>query len=391
MIPPGDPQDATRQAQIERIEAIGRLAGGMAHDFNNLLSVMLGHAERVLHTLGPDHPERASVAQIIWSGRKAGELTRQLLAFSRRQVLEPRVIRLDEVAKDARGMLERLVGEDVTLVIAAPSELASVRADPGQIVSVLVHLAMNARDAMPRGGRLTIEFSEVTLDARYAASHLPVRPGQYVLMAVTDTGEGMDTHTKGRVFGPFFTPKPMGVGTGLGLSTVYGIVKQSEGFIWVYSEPGVGTTFKVYLPRLDQPAGSTRAPEPAPAGGRPQAAGSRVLLVEDDDDVRALMADILETEGYQVSPANQPSVALDLAERSEPFDLVVTDVIMPGMGGRELARRLSERQPGLRTLYVSGYAGEALALAGGIERQEFFLQKPFSERALLDTVADALG
>lgn len=388
MLPPPEPDGARRQALVERYEAIGRLAGGMAHDFNNLLSVMLGHAERLIHALGPDHPERERVAQIIWSGRRAGEITRQLLAFSRRQVLAPRVMRLDEVALRAKDTLARVVGEAVELVILEPRDLASVSADPEQIEAVLVHLAMNARDAMPDGGRLTIEFADAHLDSRYAVDHQPLHPGDYVMLAVTDDGVGMDADTRGRVFEPFFTTKPIGHGTGLGLSTVYGIVKQSGGFVWIYSEPGLGTTVKVYLPRVAPLGALVPEPAPRPASG----CARRVLLVDDDESIRSLMVDILEGAGYDVASAGRPQDALDLAARSSAsFDLVVTDVIMPGIGGRQLARLLTARNPALRVLYASGYAGEALALSGEIADRESFLQKPFSERALLDAVATALS
>ncbi len=273
-----------------------------------------------------------------------------------------------------------------------PESLGSVRADPGQMVQVVMNLAVNARDAMPRGGRLTIECADTELDERYAVGHPPILAGRYVMMAVSDTGQGMDAETQRRIFEPFFTTKSEGHGTGLGLSTVYGIVKQSGGFVWVYSEVGVGTTFKVYLPRVDQP--------PEPIAAAPQASAPRcrarrdalvILLVEDDDGVRELMADILETEGYVVVATGRPAAALELAPSLGAIDLLVTDVIMPGMSGHELAAKLVERQAGLRTLYVSGYAGEALARYGGIDRSERFLQKPFSERALLDSVAAALA
>ncbi len=376
--------------QSQKMEAIGRLAGGVAHDFNNLLSVILGHTERVREEIGPDHPSRGRIEQVAWAAEKAGGLTKQLLAFSRLQVLEPRVIRLDSVVADARKMLERIIGEDVELAVAVPESLGSVKADPGQMVQVVLNLAVNARDAMPRGGRLTIECADTDLDERYAVGHPPFVAGRYVMMAVTDTGQGMDIETQRRVFEPFFTTKPEGQGTGLGLSTVYGIVKQSGGFVWVYSELGVGTTFKVYLPRIDEP------PEPVPVAQQPPAprtsgkSGARILLVEDDDGVRELMTDILETEGYVVLATGHPAAALELAPSLGIFDLLVSDVIMPGMSGHELAIKLAELQPGLRTLYVSGYAGEALARSGGIDRSERFLQKPFSERALLEHVAAAL-
>jgi CheY-like chemotaxis protein len=268
-----------------------------------------------------------------------------------------------------------------------PRSLGSVRADPGQIVAAVCQLASNARDAMPKGGRLVIEFADTTLDARYAAGHPPLVPGEYVMMAVTDTGHGMDGETLARAFEPFYTTKPIGVGTGLGLSTVYGIVKQSDGFVWIYSEPGHGTTFKVYLPRL---AGD-RGDETRSAARPVRARHGRILLVEDDDSVREVISDVLSGQGYSVEAASGADQALELQSRSAPFDLLVTDLVMPGIGGRELASRLGERQPGLRVLFVSGYGGEALALTGVIEPHEAFLQKPFSERSLLEAVASGLA
>ncbi len=377
--------------QSQKMEAIGRLAGGVAHDFNNLLSVILGHTERLRSEIDASPASRDRIDQIAWAAEKAGTLTRQLLAFSRLQVLEPRVVRLDSVVAEARQMLARIIGEDVELAVALPEELGSVKADPGQMVQVLLNLAVNARDAMPRGGRLTIEFADTELDDRYAFGHPPLVAGRYVMMAVTDTGHGMDAETQRRVFEPFFTTKAEGKGTGLGLSTVYGIVKQSGGFVWVYSELGIGTTFKVYLPRIDA---SPEPIAPVPAVTAPLAPGSanaRILLVEDDDGVRELMADILETQGYAVVATGHPASALELAASLGTIDLLVTDVIMPGMSGHELAARLAAIRPSLRTLYVSGYAGEALARYGGIERSERFLQKPFSERGLLASVAAALS
>ena len=375
-------------AQVQKMEAIGRLAGGVAHDFNNLLSVILGHGERLAKNLEPGDPRRERVDQILWSAGRAAELTRHLLAFSRLQVLEPKVVRLDAVAADAQEMLERVIGEDVDLHVAPPATLGHVRADPGQIVQVLLNLVVNARDAMPRGGRLTVEFADADLDERYAAAHPPCRPGRFVMMAVSDTGHGIDTETQKRVFEPFFTTKPEGLGTGLGLSTAYGIVKQSGGFIWAYSEVGVGSTFKVYLPRVEE---AETAAGPPPAALPRSGAGGRILLVEDDESVRGLVADLLQEAGYSVLSSGHPAAALALAAAVGSLDLLVTDVIMPGMSGRDLARRLEAERPGLRVLYVSGYAGEALTRHGGIERGEHFLSKPFSERGLLDAVAAALA
>jgi PAS domain S-box-containing protein len=374
-------------AQVQKMEAIGRLAGGVAHDFNNLLSVILGHGERLAKDLGAADPRRERIDEILWSAGKAAELTRQLLAFSRLQVLAPRVVRLDAVAADAKKVLDRVIGEDVELVLAPPSRLSHVRADPGQLVQVLLNLVVNARDAMPRGGHLTIEFADVDLDERYAAAHPPCTPGRFVMMAVSDTGQGMDAETLKRVFEPFFTTKAEGRGTGLGLSTVYGIVKQSGGFIWAYSELGIGSTFKVYLPRVE----AAEVPSAAAPTAVSPCSAARILLVEDDASVRGLMADILEEAGHTVLSSTRPAEALALAGPDRPLDLLVTDVIMPGMSGRDLAHRLGAERPSLRVLYVSGYAGEALIRYGAIERGEHFLPKPFSEKALLEAVAVALA
>jgi PAS domain S-box-containing protein len=375
-------------AQVQKMEAIGRLAGGVAHDFNNLLSVILGHAERLAKDLEPHDPRRGRLDEVLFAANKAGELTRQLLAFSRRQVLEPRIVRLDAVAAEAQKMLERVIGEDVDLHVARPAALGHVKADPAQIVQVLLNLAVNARDAMAHGGRLTIEFADADLDERYAAAHPPCHPGRFVMLAVSDTGHGMTADTMKHAFEPFFTTKPEGQGTGLGLSTVYGIVKQSGGFIWAYSEIGIGSTFKIYLPRVEEAVAT--AP-PGPTAPPPLGAGTRILLVEDDESVRTLMADILGDAGYSVVSAGHPANALALAASGHAPDILVTDVIMPGMSGRDLAQRLLAERPGLCVLYVSGYAGEALTRHGGIEVGEHFLTKPFSERGLLDAVAAALA
>jgi CheY-like chemotaxis protein len=304
-------------------------------------------------------------------------------------VLDPRLIRLDEVAKLAKGELNALLGSRVELVVEAPAALACVRADAEQMTRVLTNLALNAREAMPEGGRLVVEFEEVTLDRRYAVGHPPLRPGRYVLMAVTDSGDGMDAEAVRRVFEPYFTTKPLGRGAGLGLSTVYGIVKQSGGFVWVYSEPGIGTTFKIYLPQARPARGAQ--PLVPPASTDSPTSTVRVLLVDDDDAVRQLIADVLEDQGHQVTSAARPTQALELASAMGPFELLLTDVIMPEMGGRELARRLQARQPDLRVVYVSGYAGEALLQQGNILRGEIFVQKPFSEQALLGSLALALA
>jgi CheY-like chemotaxis protein len=371
------------------MEAIGRLAGGIAHDFNNLLSVIEGHGELLRAEVGKGSPGRKRVEEILWAANRAASLTRQLLAFTRQQVLETRVLRLDNVIGEARHMLERVIGEDVTLAVAAPKDLWRVRADPNQIVQILLNLAVNARDAMPRGGTLAIELANVELDELFASSHAPCTAGLYTKLSVSDTGLGMNAEIQRRVFEPFFTTKKPGVGTGLGLSTVYGIVKQSKGFIWVSSEEGQGTTFDIYLPRVDEAEAVAAA---APLAAPPTCAGGRILLVEDDAGVRALMAELLQAKGYKVRAAESPAEALAWAESSsEPLDALVTDVVMPGLGGPELADRLGALRPGLRVLFVSGYAGDALARDGEIGPGRRFLSKPFSETALLQGVAEALA
>ncbi len=372
----------------QKMEAIGRLAGGVAHDFNNLLSVIRGHGERLLAELADPATQRGRLEQIIWAADKAGSLTRQLLAFSRRQVLAPRVVRLPSVVGDARQMLERVIGENAELVVSAPETPSCVRADPGQLVQVLLNLAVNARDAMPRGGRLAIETRDVEVDETLARVHSPLAPGRYVQLTVRDSGQGMDAETQKRAFEPFFTTKPEGEGTGLGLSTVYGIVKQSGGFVWVESELGAGTSFTLLLPRVDEPAPTATAG--TTAAEVPRAAGRRILLVEDDDGVRELMSDVLEAAGYHVVSSGRPAHALELVHASV-FELLVTDVIMPGMSGSELARAAVAERPGLRVLFVSGYAGEAVARREGAGLDGHFLQKPFSERELLASVAAALS
>jgi two-component system cell cycle sensor histidine kinase/response regulator CckA len=374
----------------QKMEAIGRLAGGVAHDFNNILSVIRGQTERALRAIGSRDPTRGRLEKILWSADRAARLTCQLLAFGRQQVLEPRVLRLDAVVDEAKEMLERTIGEDIELTVGSPVKLGHVKADPGQIVQVLLNLAVNARDAMPRGGQLIVEFADVVLDKSYARRHPPCVPGAYVLMAISDTGCGMDEGTQSHVFEPFFTTKPEGKGTGLGLATVYGIVKQSGGFIWVYSEPGHGTAFKVYLPRVseevDLPCGPGQADASRPAASR----SARLLVVEDDASVRALMAEVLAEEGYGVTTAGTPAEALALLEAgADPVDLLLTDVILPGMSGRTLATRMAAVRP-VRVLYVSGYAGEAVVRQGGLSRDDHFLQKPFSEADLLRRVADTL-
>jgi nitrogen-specific signal transduction histidine kinase/ActR/RegA family two-component response regulator len=362
--------------QAGRIEAIGRLAGGVAHDFNNLLSLIIGYSELLLEGLSPVDPRRKSAEEIRAAGQRAASLTRQLLAFSRKQVLQPEVLDLNEVAERTGKMLRRLIGEDIELVFKTDPSLHAVLADRGQIEQVLLNLAVNARDAMPDGGTVTVETANVQLDAAFARQHNPLKAGHYVMLAFSDTGHGMDANTKAHIFEPFFTTKETGKGTGLGLATVYGIVKQSEGFIWVYSEPGQGATFKIYLP----PTGiaiPVMAPEESMA---PESVHGRetILVVEDEAPLRELAADFLRGCGYHVLEAGNGADALDLVlTLNGHLDLLVTDVVMPGMSGRALAERLAERAADTKVLYLSGYTDEAIHRHGVLEAGVAFLQKPF--------------
>jgi two-component system, cell cycle sensor histidine kinase and response regulator CckA len=377
--------DQARQSQ--KVEAIGRLAGGIAHDFNNLLGVIGGYADLLLRELDEAHPSRPRAVQIRRAADKAAALTRQLLAFSRKQVLQPKVLDVGAVVAGLEEMLRRLIGEDIEVVVVNQDGLGHVRADPGQLEQVLMNLAANARDAMPWGGTLTIETANVDLDRLYAAQHRGVRPGPYVMLAISDTGTGMDAATLERVFEPFFTTKELGRGTGLGLATVYGIVKQSEGYIWAYSEPGQGATFKIYLPRAGEPARD--APAAAPALDVP-CGSERVLVVEDEEALRSLVVEMLTCQGYEVGPAVSPARALDAAAGDVPFDLLVTDLVMPGMSGRELAGRITADCPGLRVLFMSGYTDDVVMRRGLIEARMAFLQKPFSLEALARRVREVL-
>jgi two-component system, cell cycle sensor histidine kinase and response regulator CckA len=367
-------EDQLRQAG--RMEAIGRLAGGVAHDFNNLLSLIIGYSELLIEGLSPVDPRRKSAEEIRAAGQRAASLTRQLLAFSRKQVLQPEVLDLNEVAERTGKMLRRLIGEDIELVFKLEPKLHTVLADRGQIEQVLLNLAVNSRDAMPDGGVVTVETANVELDDSYARLHHPTKPGHYVMLAFSDTGHGMDLNTKGHIFEPFFTTKEMGKGTGLGLATVYGIVKQSDGYIWVYSEPGQGATFKIYLPPTGITIPVTATDEslaPASVHG-----GETILVVEDEAPLRELAADFLRACGYRVLEAGNGGDALELAATlTSSVDLLVTDVVMPGMSGRALAQRLAERIGDTKVLYLSGYTDEAIHRHGVLEPGVAFLQKPF--------------
>jgi len=374
--------------QAQKMEAVGRLAGGVAHDFNNLLTVITSYSQLLLEDMAAADPRRADLQEIQRAAIGAAGLTRQLLAFSRQQVLEPRVLNLNDVLSAAGKMLQRLIGEDVALQLTLAPDLGNVKADPGQIEQVIMNLAVNARDAMPDGGKMTIETSNIDLDVSYAAQHAVVAPGSYILVAVTDTGSGMDEPTKARLFEPFFTTKEIGRGTGLGLATVYGIVKQSNGYIWVYSELGHGTSFKVYLPRVSEAAAAAAETRPLLLNGGTET----ILLAEDASGVRAVAQEILTRLGYTVLVATDGHAALELARaRTEPIHLLVTDVIMPEMSGRQLADRLKEQRPELKVLFVSGYTDDAIVRHGMLEPGIAFLQKPFTPQTLARKVREVLS
>ena len=390
----GTAADITEQRQLEeqlqqaqKMEIVGRLAGGVAHDFNNLLTVINGMADLVLAALPDDDPTRPDLDQIRQAGERAATLTGRLLAVSRRQILKPEVVDLGAVVSGLRDMIQRLVGEDIALVLELAPDVARVKADPGQIEQVLLNLIVNARDAMPDGGVLTIETRTVHLDAVYAAEHPGTRPGPHAMIAVRDTGIGMDESIRRRIFEPFFTTKAHGKGTGLGLSMVYGIVKQSGGSIWFHSEPGHGSRFTIYLPHVIGPTTSRPAPAPASAARGHET----VLVVEDEPPLRELAARVLTSAGYVVLQAANGPDALALLERHpEPVHLVFTDVVMPGMNGRELAARLAVLRPAIRVLYTSGYTEDAILRHGVLDDPRRFLSKPYSPAVLRGRIREAL-
>jgi PAS domain S-box-containing protein len=378
-------EEQLRQAQ--KMEAVGRLAGGVAHDFNNVLSVIFGYTELLIEDLPADSPTRQDLQEVSKAAQRASALTRQLLAFSRQQVLQPVVLNLNDLVQDIGKLLQRLVPADVELRVVLTRDLGNVRADPGQLQQVIMNLVVNARDAMPTGGKLLIETANGELTEQYADQHQPVIAGPYVMLAVSDTGVGMDLETKARIFEPFFTTKEKGKGTGLGLSTVYGIVKQSGGYVWVYSEPGRGTTFKLYLPRVDAPA----EPQAPPRETGTLTGTETVLLAEDDDMLRPLSKALLEKLGYTVLDAANGEDALAVArEHRGPIQLLLADVVMPAPSGRQLAQRLAESRPETRVLYVSGYTDDAIVHHGMLEPGLAFLQKPFTPAALARKVRETL-
>jgi two-component system cell cycle sensor histidine kinase/response regulator CckA len=374
--------------QAQKMEAVGRLAGGVAHDFNNLLTAILGSADLVLDSLTTGAPEREEVQEIRKAALRAADLTRQLLAFSRQQVIAPTVLNPNEVVASMDKLLRRLLGEDVELRTVLAPDFAAVEADPSQLEQVVLNLAVNARDAMPNGGRLTIETQNVELDEAYVRGHISAQPGLYVMLAVSDTGVGMDTATQARIFEPFFTTKEKGKGTGLGLATVYGIVKQSGGWIWVYSEPGHGTTFKIYLPRVTE---TVPPAAPSPAAPVSVRGSETVLVVEDEEVIRHLVQKVLKANGYTVLVAASGRDAERVAgEHDGPIHLLVTDVVLPGMNGREVAQRLTAARAAIRVLYLSGYTDEVIVHHGVLEPGVAFLQKPFTPAVLGRKVREVL-
>jgi two-component system, cell cycle sensor histidine kinase and response regulator CckA len=378
-------EDHLRQSQ--KMEAVGRLAGGVAHDFNNLMTIVMGRSELLMTGLQEADPLRRNADEIKRTAERAVALTQQLLAFSRKQVLMPKVLDLNVVVANMDRMLRRLIGEDIDLVTVLGPALERVRADPGQLEQVIMNLAINARDAMPSGGKLTIETANVHLDLAYARKHAAVAPGPYVMLSVSDNGTGMDADTQSHIFEPFFTTKDQGKGTGLGLATVYGIVKQSGGYIWVYSEPGWGTTFKIYLPRIGDAAES---PEPVHPATQPRGSET-ILLVEDEDGVRELTREILAMNGYTVIAARHGAEALEVCQQySGEIALILTDVVMPQMSGHALMERIKPVRPSLKVLYMSGYTDKAVVRHGMLAGDVAFLQKPFTPDTLARKVREAL-
>ena len=375
--------------QSQKMDAVGRLAGGIAHDFNNLLTVIRLNTEIIMEGFDPTDPRSEDVKQIRSAAERASGLTRQLLAFSRKQILQPRVLDMNSVVGNVEPMLRRLIGEDISITTTS-SARGYIVADPGQLEQVLMNLVVNARDAMPQGGQITIETRSVELDEHYTSEHAPVTAGRYVMLAVGDNGIGMSRDTREHAFDPFFTTKEAGKGTGLGLATVYGIVKQSGGYVWIYSEPDLGTTLKLYFPEVSSSAAFATS-EPRATSTDTRRGSETILLVEDEEAVRSLTSRILKKQGYRVMAAQHGREAMEMAAREEGrIDLVLTDVVMPGMNGRGLVERLTGIRPRIKSLYMSGYTDDDIIRRGFIEPSKSFLQKPFTSDALLQTVRKVL-
>jgi nitrogen-specific signal transduction histidine kinase/ActR/RegA family two-component response regulator len=379
-------EDQLRQAQ--KMEAVGRLAGGVAHDFNNLLTAILGYSELLAKRFKDGDPERLDIEEIRKSGERAATLTRQLLAFSRKQVLVPEALDLGVVIRGLSSLLERLIGEDIKVSLVVAPDLGRVMADPGQMEQVVMNLALNARDAMPKGGSLRVEIGNVDLDESYVSAHFGAMPGSYVMLAVTDTGAGMTPEIRSQIFEPFFTTKRVGEGTGLGLSTVHGIVNQSGGTIWVYSEPGHGTTFKIYLPRIAESVPNAKTP----TASLPAVDGTgTILLVEDEEQLRRLARRVLELRRYTVLDAGSAAQALEVARgHAGAIDLLLTDVVMPGGSGPDLAAAFLLDRPGVPVLFMSGYTDDAIVHHGVLRPGTQFIQKPFTPTRLVKRVQEAM-
>jgi PAS domain S-box-containing protein len=375
--------------QSRKMEAVGRLAGGIAHDFNNLLTIITGYTDLALSRSSVALELRADIERIENAAARAAALVRQLLAFSRKQVLQPKTLDLNGIVMNMDKLLRRLIDDNIEMVTRVQDDLGKVKADPAQIEQVIMNLVVNARDAMPKGGRLVLETSNVDLDSAYAIEHTSVRPGRYVMLAVSDTGVGMNAETVAHIFEPFYTTKESGRGTGLGLSTVYGIVKQSGGYVWVYSERGEGSTFKVYLPRVEELV-EEEATKQAPFSE--ERGTETVLLVEDEEAVRDLVQTILSGQGYEVVVARDPRHAEEIARKFRgEIHLLLTDVVMPGTSGRELAARIMASRPGIHVLYMSGYTENVITSTGTLEQGLAFLQKPFSPAVLVQKIRETLS
>ena len=399
-IPEGDfaiafVSDISQRKQLEdqlmhaqKMEAVGRLAGGVAHDFNNMLTVISGYNRMILDDLSPLDPLRGYAEEVLKAADRAGALTNQLLAFSRRQIMKPRVINVNAVVEQTEKMLRRLIGEDIDLAFGLAADVGNIRADPGHVEQAIMNLAVNARDAMPLGGRLTVETANAELDETYARTHMGVTPGEFVMIAVSDTGHGMDAETKRHIFEPFFTTKEKGKGTGLGLATVYGMVKQAGGDIWVYSEPHRGTTFKLYFPRVKESVTDTEhANSDSPHGNR-----ETILVVEDERAVRDLTVRMLQRLGYSVLIAASGDEAIRIsASHTERIPLLLTDVVMPQMSGRQLADILATTRPDMKVIYLSGYTENTVLHHGVLDAGIEFLPKPFSREVLAKKIKDVLG
>ena len=375
--------------QSQKMEAVGQLAGGVAHDFNNLLTAMLGYSEMLIADPGLNDSQRKYIEEIKKASERAASLTQQLLAFSRKQILKPKILNINILVTDIKKMLHRLIGEDIHLISKLDSKLGVIKADPGQVEQVIMNLVVNARDAMPKGGKLTIETQNVYLDEEYSKAHADVQPGWYVMLAVSDTGHGMDEETKEHIFEPFFTTKEKGKGTGLGLSTIYGIVKQSGGYVWVYSELNKGTSFKIYFPRIDE---VEKEDEKKFKDKKSLKGSETILIVEDEEMVRDLIYESLKIFGYDLIEAENGKKALQVCKKDseKPIHLLITDVIMPDMGGSELAKKLEKLEPDMKVLYMSGYTDNAIVHHGVLDEGVAFLQKPFSPKVLAQKVREIL-